>query len=193
MPRLCGWCTHPRRHEFESRLAAGEPIAAVALDTGHSISAAKRHLRAHVAPALLGELRLGSQLSEVHLSDFTDRLVELADTTASLRAAATRSNDGTLLLKAVRDELQILSVLMDQLGIDSTEAAEQVREAKHLGIAIHDVLPAHPDLCRQIADRLYELEADNLAAAFESLAGPTELTPVRAVRFLDTTEKDVAL
>jgi hypothetical protein len=192
MSRPCGWCVHPKRHQFEQRLAAGEPIAAVALDTGHSISAAKRHLRAHVAPALLGELRLGSQLSEVHLSDFTDRLVELADTTASLRAAATRSNDGTLLLRAVREEAQILSVLMDFLGIDSTEAGEQLRDAKHLAQAIHAVLPAHPDVSRQLADRLYEMQADNLASAIESLIGPTELAPVRAVRFLDS-EKDVAL
>jgi hypothetical protein len=57
----------------------------VAVEAGHSISAANRHLRAHAYPERMREMRVSTALT---FSDFADRLVALAGETETVREYA---------------------------------------------------------------------------------------------------------
>ncbi len=169
MPRPCGWCTHPKRADLERRVFDGESIRSVSQDSGHSESAANRHLRNHVHPELRIELRASNRL---HLTDFADRYVELVEESARARDHARTHGDGRLLLQAVQQERETLSVLMNRLGIDDGETVSQLREAKALSCALHKVLSAtHPDVSLALAADLESRDEDDLASAFRDLAG----------------------
>lgn len=124
----CGWCNSPDLPKWEARVAAGETLAAIAASTPFSESAARRHVRLHLQPRLGLELR--DPASTVHLSDFVDRLMRLATRAAAVGDYAFEANDGRLALEAIRTESATLATLTDRLGIDSGEAAANMREAK---------------------------------------------------------------
>jgi hypothetical protein len=142
---------------------AGEPVAAVAETTPFSESAARRHLRLHVQPALLAEFR--ENTAPVHLSDFSDRLVELARRAATVGQYAEQTHNGRLMLQAIREERDVLVTLMSRLGIDSLETAELQLEARALARSIGATIQAgdHPGLSISLAEQLD-------AAGFEHLA-----------------------
>ncbi len=165
MPRDCGWCTSAARVDWERRVAAGEPVSVVSASTPFSTSAARRHLRLHLQPRLLSELR-GADAT-VHLSDFADRLLELAQHAAGVRAFAAQTNNGRLALQANAEERANLVTLMARLGIDSTEAAELHGEARLLTAAVVAIVRSgrYPTLADDLADRLIRDGLNHLADA----------------------------
>lgn len=169
MPRECGWCHSPQLHEWEERIAAGDPVAVVSIDTPFSVSAARRHVRLHMQPRLRAEMdRPGSALT---LSDFADRLLELAEQAASIGEYAYATNNGRLALLAIQQERDLLLSLMTRLGIDAGEAAEVFRDAKAVMRAISQLIGsgALPGAGERLAVALRESGHDDLAHAFAAL------------------------
>lgn len=168
MARQCGWCTHRHRVELERRVLDGESTRLVAADSGLSESAANRHIRNHLEPALRSELRTGT--AGMHVADFGQRLVELVDETQEVRERAREANDPRLLLQAVGSERETLGVLMTKLGIDSNEMLETITEARALVDAARAVLVHHPNVVEEMAVFLRtQTSASEMADAFEYL------------------------
>lgn len=163
MARECGWCHSSARLDWERRVLTGELVAAVAASTPFSESAARRHLRLHVQPALLAELR--EQTAPIHLADFSDRLVELARRAATVGQYAEQTHNGRLMLQAIREERDVLVTLMSRLGIDSLETAELQLEARALARSIGATIQGgeHPGLSADLADNLDAEGFDQLA------------------------------
>lgn len=163
MPRNCGWCASGSRAEWERRITSGESITAIASTTPYSESAARRHLRLHLQPQLLSDLR-GLEPS-LQLTDFADRLLELAGHAASIRSYAQVTNNGKLALQAIEQERSLLVTLMVRLGLDSAEAAELHEEARALTRAVAAVVRSgtFPELGDELADRLATNGLDHLA------------------------------
>lgn len=190
MPRECGWCSSPNLGEWEGRIESGDPVAVVSIDTPYSVSAARRHVRLHMQPRLRGQLdQAGSTLG---VSDFADRLLELADQTASVGEYAYATNNGRLALHAIQQERDTLIALMSRLGIESGEAAQIFRDAKAVMRALSQVLssPAFPGAATELARVLRGMGNDNLARAIAALDqrrtdqphGQDEMEPTNVVR-----------
>lgn len=186
MSARCGWCWDARRQEWERRLTSGEAMRSIALDTPFSVSAGNRHVRHHMNPELLKEMRATTQ---VHISDFTDRLAALTEETAQVRAYARQVNDPKLLLSAVQAERETLNVLLARLGVDDTEAVAVLREAKALASALAAVLPQSPAVARALSEHLERCGHDDLSQALASLSAGSE---VRQIDFKTTDSKERA-
>jgi hypothetical protein len=165
MPRECGWCASPNLSDWERRIAAGDAIAAVSIDTPFSTSAARRHVRLHMQPRLRGEM--STPVSSVTLSDFADRLLELADQASAIGEYAISTHNPKLALIAMREERDALVSLMTRLGIESGEAVEAYRDAKALTVSLGRVLRSGsvPDLAPALAHELKQEGFDTFAAS----------------------------
>ncbi len=186
MSARCGWCWDARRQEWERRLSDGDSVRDVASTTPFSVAAAYRHVRNHVKAELLTQMRGSSQ---IHISDFADRLAALAEETAQVRAYARQVNDPKLLLSAVQAERETLNILLARLGVDDTEAVEVLREAKALASALAAVLPQSPAVARALGEHLERCGHDDLAQALASLSARSE---VRQIDFKTTDSKERA-
>lgn len=165
MPRNCGWCDSSQRAEWEQRLAKGEPVSVVVADTPFSESAARRHLRSHLQPALLAEMHLSGLEKEVHLSDFADRLMGLAEQAVAVRVYAEQTRNPKLMLQAIQSERETIGVLMNRLGVDSGSSVEFFNEARTLGGVLGTVLhgPGGASLIEPLASALEAEGLDKLA------------------------------
>ncbi|MFT4262871.1 MAG: hypothetical protein QM572_05790 [Nocardioides sp.] len=142
MARDCGMCRHPNRADLETRILRREPIVLIAADAGLSVSAVNRHRRAHLTEELRAALSIRTAS---HVSNYADQLAELAGDANSVRQFAVTSNNPDLLLRAGAAKRDLLLVLTRQLGVDSDETVEGLREAMTSMNAIVQVLPRHPD------------------------------------------------
>jgi len=168
---------HPRREEFERRVLDGESIRVIAVDTGHSESAANRHLRNHTRPERMAQMRTSLA---VHVSDFSDRLLILTDEATEVREYAKRVSDPKLVLQAIVVERDTLGVLLNRLGVESREAAEMLADAKVLARAVTVVLANHRHLATQMAQWLEAEGAGELAdalSAYAELPAPHQTQP----------------
>lgn len=167
MARDCGWCASATRMDWEMRLLTKEPVASIAASTPFSESAARRHMRLHMQPALLSELR--EEGTPVQLADFADRLVELARRAATVGAYAEQTHNGRLMLQAIREERDVLVTLMSRLGIDALETAELHAEARALARSVGEVIRSgdHPGLAADLAGPLEEQGFDRLAGSLQ--------------------------
>jgi len=138
--RPCGWCSHVMLHQWEARLAAGDPISVVAVDTPYSATAARRHVRLHLKPRLRAEM--GGAGAPVSLSDFVDRLMDLVEQAAAVGSFAVATSNGKLALQAIQQESSLLVTLMNRLGIESSEVVEELNDARAvvtaIGQLVHD-------------------------------------------------------
>ena len=171
MPRSCGWCMSPQHFAWERRVHAGESLAVVAASTPFSISAAQRHIRAHVLADALPDLYISST---VRPSDFVDRLLALSDQAAQVRAFAAETHQPRLLLTAIREESWILGQILGKLGIDSTDTLALIRDVESLSRAVAalvDESVIDQNATRKLSIRIREFGgSDQLATALESLA-----------------------
>ncbi|MGD8194837.1 hypothetical protein ACEXQB_010135 [Herbiconiux sp. P18] len=76
----------------------------------------------------------------------------LADDAREVREAAADNGNPKLRLDANRAERQVLESLVSQLGVHSTEAAQNLRDAQALTAALARTIPAYgPELARKLA------------------------------------------
>ncbi len=140
----------------------------IAADAGVSTSAVNRHRRNHLRPELRAQL---STRTATHVSDYADQLAELADDANSVREFARTANNPDLLLRAVQSKRDTLLTLTNQLGIESTETVETLREAWALARACAEVLPRHPDALAEILSAIRDREQHQLAEAIAASVG----------------------
>jgi hypothetical protein len=175
VPRSCGWCTSPHRTDWEGRVQGGEPVSVVSADSPYSVSAANRHIRLHMRPALVAEL--GRTQPDLDLSSFVNKLLSLVSAAERVRDYAEATANPRLILEAIRRESDLLSLLMRRLGIDSDEAAELHREARSLSKEVGTMVRSgrHDDFAEELADRLELRGETNLSGSVRALAA-TERT-----------------
>lgn len=178
MSRSCGWCTSYERASWEARVLKGEPVVSVVGDTPFSEAAARRHLRLHFRSQMLEQM--GGPDAAVTLSDFAERLVELANQSADVAAYARQTNNGRLILHAIAEERNTLQVLMTRLGIDSAETAQLYADARELGRALAEIVRTSeiPGLGEELAAALDARGMTNLGDA------------LRRASWADTPDKD---
>lgn len=168
MARPCGWCSHPERADLERRVASGESIRAVAADAGHSESAAQRHLQNHLGSDL-AKTGLLQRISEI--ADFTDRLIELVDDSANVRAHAKQSTNPRLLLHAIKEERDTLAFVMQRLGITDVRVIGELQEIRGLARVLGPVLSeSDPAVAMAISEGLSDAGVPGLADAFLRLS-----------------------
>jgi len=161
----------------------GESIRVIAVDTGHSESAASRHLRNHLRPERMQGMRASLA---VHVSHFADRLLILTNEATEVREYAKRVSDPRLVLQAIASERDTLSLLITRLGIDDSESVEALSEGRALARSVMVLLSGRPELASEVAGWLAAEGAGELAdaitahasspATIEVLYPPKEIT-----------------
>jgi hypothetical protein len=112
------------------------------------VAASSRHWRIHVRP------HLRDAVPAAHLSAFARRLVDVADDAADLRERGRLSGDHRLALQAGKAEREALADLMTRLGMDDTEAIEEVEQARHFIHAVHRAVRDTPELAERLGREL---------------------------------------
>lgn len=143
----------------------GEPFRAIASDAKISVAAASRHWRIHVLPTLRDAV-------PVHLSEFARRLVDVADDAADLRELGRLTGNHRLSLQAMRAEREALADLTNRMGVDDSEAIEQLDEARAFVLAVQRVVRDDPELAERVARELEHQGQDELADGVRSLINP---------------------
>ena len=145
-------CWHPNRADLEVRILNGASIRLISDEIGHGESSVYRHIRNHVRTHLAEAL--SERAISTHVADMADRLASLLDETERIREQAHTTGDGKLLLAAVQQDRETVSVLMARLGIDHTELIGGIREAQALIQACAEVLPRHPAALRDLIESM---------------------------------------
>lgn len=110
-------------------------------------------------------------VEDVSLADFTDRLLRLAQDAAKVGNHGKAIGDGRLVLQAIQQERDLITTLLDRLGIDSAEIAENQRQAGLLARAVASAARAGQLTdAAAIGDVLRDGGAHELAIAIESIA-----------------------
>lgn len=112
------------------------------------MAASSRHWRLHVRPTLR------DAVPAAHLSTFARRLVDVADDAADLREHGRLLGDHRLVLQAGRAEREAVADLINRLGMDHTEAIEEVEQARAFIYAVHQVTRESPELAERLAHEL---------------------------------------
>lgn len=174
--RLCTLCNHAKSALIDARLAAGEPIATLAADFRFSESAVYRHRSRHLSRTILREARASAQIGT---ADLVGRLSEALDDLTAARTAALLTGQGAQVIRAASAEVRAVEVLLDRLGIDSTEVARELREAEDLAHAVATAVRARPSLAQPIAAGLRARGHDEAADALDHLAATAVATTER--------------
>lgn len=143
-------------------MLSGEPFRAVASDAQTSVAAASRHWRLHVQPVMRDAV-------PVHLSEFAHRLVAVADDASDLRELGRLTGDHRLALQAGRAEREALADLINRLGVDDTEAIEEIEACRAFVVAVQRSVDDVPELAERLARELDRQGQDELAAGVRSL------------------------
>jgi hypothetical protein len=124
---------------------------------------------------------MGGPDAVVTLSDFAERLVELAAQSAEVATYAKQTNNGRLALHAIAEERNTLVVLMARLGIDSAEAVQFYSDAAALGRALAQLVRTTqiPGLAEELAEHLDSAGMTHLGDALRRASW--ENTPEREV------------
>ena len=113
MPRTCTVCNHPKASEINEALLGGEAYRSIARRFGASESAMYRHQQEHL-PAHLVKAKAAAEVLDA------DRLVEhlesLRQETLDVLAAAKKSRDSQIMLKAIARAEAQLRLAAEMLG-----------------------------------------------------------------------------
>lgn len=175
MARACGWCSSPRRAGCEERLLAGESIRLVSASMGVSESATYRHLRNHMRPGVLVELRQREGTTQPE--QIGARLLRILRDVDDIKAHARATSDGRLMLAACNQEREALGVLMNRLGIDDQTVVEDLEEARALIYAVRTCSSSMPGMVLALANAVRDqaggsVLADALVTLAESSVPP---------------------
>lgn len=148
MPRQCGICASPRRVAVDTALQTA-PVAEVASRERFSTSAIYRHLRHR--SGLIQEARASLEVGT------RDLVAGLADALADIEAvklAARMSGQGALLLRAVASQRETTVALIELLGVERTDVADQLEQGERLVKALLAVVREQPTFGTAVALKL---------------------------------------
>jgi len=128
------------------------------------------------------QVRLGREIPDTaakSLSDFTARLLDLANRARSVGDYAVAVGDGRLALQAGKQEGAHLLALMTKLGIESSEALSEYEDAKQYVSAIGRVIRANAIVAKELAAELDMAGEQDLAADVRAIAPGLEQKELR--------------
>lgn len=149
----CIVCGHADRHAIESDLAGPSSIRGIARRWDLHPEAVRRHLRAHLSPAIRQALYDSGRLSVLSIAE---RLAGLAETAEDLRLDAEERGDHEFALRAGHEATSTLVALANRLGIQTGQAVDLIEEARGIAGAFGRVLRDHPEFAPVLADALHE-------------------------------------
>jgi hypothetical protein len=134
---------HPAREEIERALDAGEPYASVCAKFNLSKSALSRFNLSRKPLKRIFE-------DEPNVTTILPRLVQIADDAQSLRVLTKLNGTPPARARAMKVELDTLSILAERLGLDDTSVTEFVDETLELVHAIRELSQTEPEATRAL-------------------------------------------
>lgn len=153
MPRPCKVCASESRALVEAELAGGATFAAVSRDSRFkelTVDSLERHWSNHVAP----ELQDAAFTVGADPLSIAQRMSSLAGEVALIRIDALKSGDTRLALQAIKLEGDLLSRLIDRLGVRPDAVEEAFAEADSLIKLVAHIARHSPRAGEWIADQL---------------------------------------
>lgn len=118
----------------------------------------RRHVAAHLSPAVRAQLEAASPTPAL---DLAERIADALQHAAEIRADADAAGDHRVALAAARTEADLAERLADRFGIATRAALSEIEDATALARAVFAALAADPALVQPLAR---ELEAAGRAA-----------------------------
>lgn len=169
--RPCSICSDTARWEIDTALLQNLVLREVAVRFSKSETSLRRHLQNHVPI----ELRTRAlQSGEPTPGDFVTRLAELAESATAVRLRALQTGDTLGVLRAVREESAVLTMLMTKLGINTDNSAKFYDEATTIARALGDAVRASPEALDAIVSALEAREAHDLAEGLKTASRQTK-------------------
>jgi len=139
---------HPARAEIDRALSAGEPYRSIAQKFSVSKSSLSRYnLSRRPLVKIMDD--------EPNITDAVARLVEAANDARELRRLTRVSANPPARARAIKVESDILTTLIDRLGIDDLAVDEFLVQVQELAREISKFAVQHPDSGRELAASLY--------------------------------------
>lgn len=138
---------HPARAEIERALDAGEPYRSIA--TKYNVSRSSLSRFALSRKPLVRVLQ-----DEPNLTDVVARLIEAADDAQALRRQTRASGNPPARARAIKVESDILTTLLNQLGVDDLALGEFYDQAHALVKAIGTLADTNPDSARDLLEAM---------------------------------------
>ncbi len=155
---------HPQRSQIDTLLAQGLPIAVIARRFNLSDSAVYRYQNRQAFPDFREGLNAeGSAPSGTVLDQLLELVQQLGDQRRALRGT-------NLMSRAASAEMRAIDTLLNRLGVDHEDVAEQMRDAWVLVQSVGRVVRKNPELGRLLAADLFAHGATpDLTAAIRSM------------------------
>lgn len=170
-------CTHPDRSQIETDLMEGtQSFRGIARTWGLGNEAVRRHVRAHVTPALQEAMEAVAGLTPLGIAT---RMLDIADAARDIREHAADEGRDQVAVQAGRAEADALTRLADRLGV--TEGATMA------SLHIYERVGA---VMARIA-RKDTVTAEAIVTEFEAAGRPDIAEDLRAL-FQETTRKEIA-
>jgi hypothetical protein len=171
MSRRCSVCSDPRHHQIDAALLAGTPVREVVSNHEIGESAVYRHVRSHLRAGFLIRAEPAQPLATTNL--IQELIGVLADVRA-VRTVAIATGQAGLLLRASMATQQLVTALMDRVGVDDVELVHSLREAEQVVDAVADLTRSHPKAGLVLAGLLAEHGAADLSDSLATLAATSQ-------------------
>ena len=158
MPRVCTVCTHPDRPAIDQVLVNHRPFRDIARHFGVSKDAALCHHDEHL-PAALAKAQAAEDVRQA--IDVLGQLRAINAATLAVLAAARKTGDGDLALKAVdrvQRQIELQAKLLGELDERPTVNVLVAPEWLRVRAVLLEVLRDYPDARTAVAARLAALE-----------------------------------
>lgn len=150
--RPCAICTSASREAIESSLVtSATTFRALARRYGVSRDSVRRHVAAHLAPAVRAQIEAASPTPAL---DLAERLSDALQHAAEIRNDADAAGDHRVALAAARAEADLAERLADRFGIATRAALSEIEDATALARAVFAALAADPTLVQPLAREL---------------------------------------
>lgn len=153
---------------MEAALSEGATFTSVSRETRFSelsADAVQRHWSNHVAP----EVSSARWAEGVSAMSIAQRMGQLATDAMSIRKQALAEGNGRLALQAIKTESDLMSKLMDRLGITPETSEDDLAEVQAMVKVVADIARRSPKVGEWVADQLPP-ERFQLAEAIRGVA-----------------------
>ncbi|MCC6557282.1 MAG: hypothetical protein IT372_30390 [Polyangiaceae bacterium] len=160
-PASCALCSHPKRADIETAIAAGDTWTAIARH--HLVDA--RAVREHAEGCLRGALRrAGGEADAKAAANARARCLALAERVEALVHQAVEDEDASwrdraALVSAAKGTLELLGRFTGEINSTTELVITESPKWKRIEAAIAAALAPYPDAAAAVARALHELEA----------------------------------
>lgn len=150
--RPCSVCASSQLEAIESALVtSATTFRALARRFSISRDSLRRHVAAHLAPAVRAQIEAASPTPAL---DLAERIADALSHAAEIRHDADAAGDHRVALAAARTEADLAERLADRFGIATRAALSEIEDATALVRAVFAALAADPALVQPLAREL---------------------------------------